>query len=298
MPQTPLIDQIIEIRWHGRGGQGAVTSAELVAHAAIREGKYAQAMPSFGPERRGAPVLAYNRVSAQNPIRTRAPVTEPDIVVVLEPNLLSISDITSGLKRNGTIVVNSGKDIEDLKSDIGDFWRLAVVNGTSIAKELLGVPIVNTTMIGALIKASGIIALESMEEPLSERFGGKAKININACQKAFKETLIIEPSADSSRERKIFPTDKLPGWKDIITGNVITEAGNASGYRTGDWSSQLTEFNYDRCIKCGLCYIFCPEGCIEPFGDGYFKANNYYCKGCGICAKECPANVITMIEES
>ena len=297
MPLTANKDRIIEIRWHGRGGQGAVTSAELIAHAAIREGQYAQAMPSFGPERRGAPVLAYNRVSANNPIRTRAPVTEPDIVVVLEPGLLSITDITSGLKEDGIIVINSSKSIEELKSDIGGSWTLAVVSGTAIARELLGVPIVNTTMIGALVKASGIIKLESLEEPITERFGAKAKNNINACKKAYKEVVIVEPSPSPTVERKKFPSEALPKWQDILPGNIITDAGNASEYRTGDWKSQHTEFNYDKCIKCGQCYIFCPEGCIEPIGDGYYKANNYYCKGCGICAKECPANVITMIEE-
>ena len=92
-------EKTVEIRWHGRGGQGAVTSAELLALAAIEEGKYAQAMPSFGPERRGAPVLAFNRIDAKNPIRKRAAVNNPDIVIVLDPGLLDIIDVTAGLKK-------------------------------------------------------------------------------------------------------------------------------------------------------------------------------------------------------
>jgi pyruvate ferredoxin oxidoreductase gamma subunit len=92
-------DKIIEIRWHGRGGQGAVTSAELLATAAIEEGKFAQAFPSFGPERRGAPVLVFNRISNISPIRARVAVTDPDIVVILDPGLLSITDVTSGLRK-------------------------------------------------------------------------------------------------------------------------------------------------------------------------------------------------------
>ena len=91
-------DETIEVRWHGRGGQGAVTSAELVALAAIHEGKFAQAFPSFGPERRGAPVLAFNRIDSVSPIRVRAAVTQPDIVLVLDPGLLNITDVVSGLK--------------------------------------------------------------------------------------------------------------------------------------------------------------------------------------------------------
>ena len=98
---------LVEIRWHGRGGQGAVTSAELLAKAAIEEGKYAQAFPAFGAERRGAPVLAFNRINSREPIRIRAEVTEPDIVVVLDPRLLRIVNATSGLKEKGILVINS-----------------------------------------------------------------------------------------------------------------------------------------------------------------------------------------------
>src|SRR5512137_397514 len=100
---------LMEIRWHGRGGQGAVTSAELLARAAINEGKYAQAFPSFGPERRGAPVLAFDRVNPKEPIRVRADISEPDVVVVLDPSLVNIVNVTSGLKENGTLIINTKK---------------------------------------------------------------------------------------------------------------------------------------------------------------------------------------------
>jgi len=189
-----LIDtrQIIEIRWHGRGGQGSVTSAELLAKAAIDEGKYAQAFPSFGPERRGAPVLAFDRISNSEPIRVRAGVTEPDIVVVLDPGLLSIVNVTSGLKENGVLVVNTKKTIKDIESVLGDKWQLAIVDATKIARELLGVPIVNTTMLGAMLKATEIISLESLYEPLEDRFGRLAERNINAMNKAYEETIVRE----------------------------------------------------------------------------------------------------------
>lgn len=289
--------EVTEIRWHGRGGQGAVTSAELVALAAISEGKYAQAMPSFGPERRGAPVLAFNRVSV-NPIRTRAPVSEPDVVVVLDPGLLYITDVTSGLKRDGALVINSPKNMDAIKSDFSGPWNLAVVNATSIAREILGVPIVNTTMVGALLRVTGVIDLESLKEPIEERFGARAKNNIAACQKAYNDVVIAEPAAVSSAKPKSIQSEVLPKWQEMLPGCVVVEPGNASKYRTGDWKSQHPEYDYNRCNKCGLCYIFCPEGCIGPKENGYFEANLYYCKGCGICAKECPRDAINMIEES
>ncbi len=146
---------MFEIRWHGRGGQGAVTSAELVARAAINEGKYAHAFPSFGPERRGAPVLAFVRIDSKQPIKIRAEITQPDAVVVLDPSLLRIANVTSGLKTNGIIVVNTKKPAEQIRQEFSINWSLATIDATSIAREILGVNITNTTMAGALIRANG-----------------------------------------------------------------------------------------------------------------------------------------------
>jgi pyruvate ferredoxin oxidoreductase gamma subunit len=287
----------IEIRWHGRGGQGAVTSAELLALAAIEEGKFAQAFPSFGPERRGAPVLVFNRLSNTDPIRARVSVTNPDIVVILDPGLLYITDATSGLKENGTLVINSPKTIVDIKSEIGGPWKLAVVNANVIARELLGVPIVNTTMLGALVKATGIIGLESLAEPIKERFGARAKANIDACRRAFDQTEIAESGVIVQKPRQAMAAEVLPTWRELLPGCVITEPGNAKAYRTGDWKSAHPVWKNEKCIKCGICYLFCPEGCIREKEDGYFEADLYYCKGCGICARECWTEAISMVEE-
>lgn len=186
------IIKLVEIRWHGRGGQGAVTSAELLARAAIDEGKYAQAFPSFGPERRGAPVLAFDRISNDQPIRVRAEILEPDVVVVLDSGLLRIVNVTSGLKEKGVLVINSGEPLRDMESRLGNKWRLAIIDATKIARELLGVPIVNTTMLGALLRATEVVKLESLVEPLNRRFGRLAERNISAMKKAFDETKVKE----------------------------------------------------------------------------------------------------------
>ena len=187
-----MIHQLVEIRWHGRGGQGAVTSAELLALAAISEGKYAQAFPSFGPERRGAPVLAFVRIDKKEPIRTRAEVTQPDVVAVLDPGLLGIANVTTGLKANGIVVINTKKPAEQIIKECGISPPLATVGATRIARELLGVPITNTTMIGAVLKATGIVELESLFEPLKRRFGRLAERNINAMKRAYEETIVKE----------------------------------------------------------------------------------------------------------
>ncbi len=184
--------QLVEIRWHGRGGQGAVTSAELLAQAAISEGKYAQAFPSFGPERRGAPVLAFVRISSKQPIKIRAEITQPDVVVVLDSGLLPIVNVTSGLKANGMVIVNTRKQAEQIRQEFSINWRLATIDATSIAREVLGVPITNTTMIGALIRATEIVKLESLFEPLRHRFDRLAERNINAMKRAYEEALVKE----------------------------------------------------------------------------------------------------------
>ena len=184
--------RLIEIRWHGRGGQGAVTSAELLAQAAISEGMYAQAFPAFGAERRGAPVLAFDRINSKEPIRIRADVKEPTVVVVLDSGLLRVVDVTSGLKENGILVINTRKTIQEIESEIGNKWQLAVIDAMTIARELLGVPIVNTTMLGVLVKATGVVKLESLFEPLKNRFGRLGERNIEAMKKAFEETVVKE----------------------------------------------------------------------------------------------------------
>jgi pyruvate ferredoxin oxidoreductase gamma subunit len=179
----------IEIRWHGRGGQGAVTSAEILARAAINEGKFAQAFPTFGTERRGAPVTAFTRINQERPIRVRAGITEPDIIVVFDATLLHIVNVSEGLKDGGIVVINSPRPVSELKADFGNRYRLAVVNASRIAREILKVEIVNTTMIGALVRVTGVVDFESLLEPVHERFGRLAERNINAMKIAIEETL-------------------------------------------------------------------------------------------------------------
>jgi len=180
---------MIEIRFHGRGGQGSVTSAELLALAAIGEGKYAQAFPSFGPERRGAPVVAFCRISEQ-PIRIRANIYEPDIAVVLDPTLLKIVNVAAGLKPSGIVVTTSKDSPEMVRETLGIKNRIAVVDAIKIAMEVLGLPITNTAMLGSLIRAADLVKKESFIPPLKERFGRIAEKNIAAFERAYQDTVL------------------------------------------------------------------------------------------------------------
>jgi len=178
---------MFEVRLHGRGGQGAVTSAELLALATINEGRYGQAFPSFGPERRGAPVVAFFR-SDDKQIKVRTEITNPDLVLVLDPSILRIVKVTAGLKDDGILVANTKYTADEIREELDLKCKLAVVNATRIAFEELGIPVTNTTMLGALLKAKPIVNPDSLIGPLQERFGRIAEKNVNAFKRAMGET--------------------------------------------------------------------------------------------------------------
>ena len=177
---------MIEIRWHGRGGQGAVTASEILANAALRHGKYAQSFPAFGPERRGAPVLAFTRID-DNPIEIRWQVTEPDFVVVLDASLLSVSDVTSGLKVNGIVVLNSSKDSTEIKKLLPNN-KVAKADATSIALKNLGAPITNTSMLGALLRAAPILPYDVVSKAVEERFDLR---NVASLKETYDSTEVL-----------------------------------------------------------------------------------------------------------
>jgi pyruvate ferredoxin oxidoreductase gamma subunit len=177
---------LIEIRWHGRGGQGAVTASEILANAALRCDKYAQSFPAFGPERRGAPVMAFTRID-DNLIEIRWQVTEPNIVVVLDTSLLSVVNVTSGLKNDGTIVLNSSKDSSELKK-LFPAYKIAKADATTIALKNLGAPITNTSMLGALLKANPIVPLEVVSKVVEERFDPR---NVVSLKETYDSTEVL-----------------------------------------------------------------------------------------------------------
>lgn len=178
---------MIEIRWHGRGGQGAVTATQLLAKACVKEGMYAQAFAMFGPERRGSPVVAFTRIDKE-PIEVRSNIYEPDIVVVFDTLLMQSVDVKAGLKPGGTIIFNTQSSPKELEKDFPGF-KIGAVNATEIALNRLGVPITNTVMLGALVKTTRIVDLENIEDVVLERFNVK---NVEAVKEAFDKTLVLE----------------------------------------------------------------------------------------------------------
>ena len=171
-----------EIRIHGRGGQGSVTAAEVLAKAAYRDGTLSQAFPAFGSERMGAPVQAFVRLS-DKAIRTRAVIEEPDYLIIQDTTLFEQVDVFSGIKQGGVALVNTEKPDE---VDVPDGVVLKPVAGTRIAMEVIGRPIANMVMVGAFAGMTGLVSLESIQEAVKERFGGKVgALNAEAVEKAY-----------------------------------------------------------------------------------------------------------------
>jgi pyruvate ferredoxin oxidoreductase gamma subunit len=167
---------MLQVRFHGRGGQGVVTAAELLSLAAFREGRHAQAFPTFGSERTGAPVVAFCRID-ERPIRLREPIAEPDAVIVQDPTLVLQVDLFAGLAEDGYLLVNTGRELDEL--GLGELVdrlrpeRVLTVPATEIAREHLGRPLPNAALLGAFSALSGVVSLESVDAAIAEKFPGE-----------------------------------------------------------------------------------------------------------------------------
>ena len=186
------MNDLIEIRWHGRGGQGAKTACLLLADAAFNTGKYIQGFPEYGPERMGAPITAYNRIG-NNPITIHSNIYEPDYVVVVDDTLLDCVDVTAGLKTDGAIVINTTKDLDVIKPKLKNYeGSIYTIDARSISIEALGKYFPNTPMLAAIVKVSGIMSdeafLADMEGSFKHKFAKKPEV-IDGNMKALELTL-------------------------------------------------------------------------------------------------------------
>ena len=189
-----MIDKdIIEIRWHGRGGQGAKTAALLFADAALSLGKNIQAFPEYGPERMGAPVASFNRLS-DKPITLHCGITNPSIVLVLDPTLIDAVDVTAGLPADGKLVINTSLSAREIRKKLNFMGKVYTVDASKISKETIGREIPNTPMLGALIKVSALLKIEDviddLENKLKKKFASKPEVvkgNLDAVKRAYQE---------------------------------------------------------------------------------------------------------------
>lgn len=184
---------ILEIRFHGRGGQGSKTACMLLGEAALEGGKYIQSFPEYGPERTGAPVRAFTRISSER-IRIHSGVVNPEVVVVLDPTLIESQNVLDGLKEKGKIIINTEKTPSEMKEELTPQkqCRIYTVDATGIALETLGRPVMNVPMLGALVKVTGVVNIEVLKEKIKSWFGGKlspsaVEANLKGIERAAEE---------------------------------------------------------------------------------------------------------------
>ncbi len=293
-----------EVRFHGRGGQGAVMAAQALAVAASHDGYSAIAFPFFGAERRGAPVLAFTRFG-QERLRVRTQVYEPHFVVVLDESLIDTVDVLAGLRPGGMVIVNTTRDPDRLV--LSKKAKAATVDATSVALKYTKQAAVNTAMLGAFAKATGLITLEGVEAGIMEVFGRRlskeiADRNVAAARAAYEATRLGEGDGGRvyPKASKWLPTaQELP--QGLATPPMETPfgrvgVGSSPTNLTGGWRVNKPILEGAKCTNCLLCWFYCPDGSIAR-GAKIVEIHYDYCKGCGVCAAVCVPKAIRMERE-
>jgi pyruvate ferredoxin oxidoreductase gamma subunit len=281
---------MIEIRFHGRGGQGAVLASELLAQAAFLDGLQPQSFPFFGVERRGAPVTAFARID-RRPIGVRTSIERPDIVVVLDPGLLATTPVTDGLRAGGLLLVNSPAPPERIPASTA--FRRASVDATRIAlAHGLGsptMPIVNTAVLGALARSGGVVGLGALERAIDRFVPAYREENRAASAEGYAAVRVIEAVPGPAG---------APGGPRSSAAVLLPEGPVAdvpsSSIRTAAWRTLTPKIDLAECTRCTFCWKFCPDDAVELGSDGTPTIRLDYCKGCGICAEVCPPKAIAM----
>jgi len=287
---------MLDVRMHGRGGQGVVRAADMLALAAFLDGYHVRSFPIYGVERRGAPVTASLRID-QRPIRCKSPLSQPHCVVVLDSKLMHVVNVLEGLRHGGEIILNNPLPPHELGLNI-NAKRIATIDANAIALEILGKPITNTVILGAFSRAVGLVSMDALIEAIKRSFGEGplAMKNVKAAQKAFEETKVeefevIQEGEEIADDRFYHPL--FPSPIKIPVSHMIREYGTQ---KTGFWRVEKPVINLERCTGCGLCIEYCPDLVILSRPDGP-EIDYDFCKGCGICAQICSHGAIEMISE-
>jgi pyruvate ferredoxin oxidoreductase gamma subunit len=290
-----------EIRIQGRGGQGAVLAAELIVVAAFEDGKYGQAFPAFGGERRGAPVQAFVRLDVV-PVRVRYRVNQPDYVIILDRTLPSMVDVLSGLKPGGLAMIDSEKSPNTLPWSVDAL--VYAVPATRIAIGVFGQPFVNPAMLGAWAAATGEIKVEAIQHAYQHRFpGALGEKNSQVVQMGYD--FIRAGAAPVRVKRSGQAIGGVIKWEAEAVAGVpgqplhfasVVAARTSLAYPTGSWRYNRPVVDPEACNGCSLCEMYCPDSSLQMVNK-LAVVDYEFCKGCGICAQTCPRDAIQMVIE-
>ena len=289
---------MIRIRFHGRGGHGVKTASRIVGTAAFLAGYQAQDSPIYGAERRGAPVISFARIN-KTPVLERGVITQPDLIICGDDTLLESPEIgvLQGVETASAVFINT-QDLNGLKAKVDLPAHVIGLDLTQYTLECLGQASALSTGLGAAAsRLTGIITPDQLCAALREELdelGLDSEViekNIALGQKIFNsiEEVVI-------RSVEVPPTEKIHhmAYEDVLLGTPsILAPGNAEVKRTGSWRVERPEIDYDRCTRCGLCFVHCPDGAIALDEQGYPIIDFEHCKGCMICLEQCRPHAIS-----
>lgn len=305
-----LKDNVINLRFHARGGQGGVTASNLCVEAFYG---YGVCQPRFGAERMGSPTESYVRLSANDDlVRNNEQVYAPHAVSVLDPSLLGEIDVTAGLTPGGWLIVNTTLDQNTIKEIVKrDDINIATIDALNIAMEILGRNITNTIILGALIRVVPMFSMDALADAIMMRFKGAiAGKNVEAIKQAYETTCILEnpnaPEIDFAMDTKVpwaQVSPGLPGYKELDKAGVwycnetIIEMGSQQ-VNTGSWGEWDMIWDGEKCTDCAQCWYICPDFAIirEKGDDGKWHMKGIdilHCKSCQNCLQVCPVQAIS-----
>ena len=259
------MQQLTEIRWHARAGQGAVTAAKVVAETALSADQYMQAMPEYGPERMGAPIKAFTRISDE-PIEIHNNIEIPDVVIVLDETLLDVVDVTEGLKSDGVLIINTCSPAAAVKEALGlpDTARCACVDASGIALDTIKRDIPNTPIVGALIRRDRRHRRRGLQGASRQELRQEVRPGDDRRQLRGRRSRVRGGDRGVSK----WDVSDINKWKsdEFPRGAVIPTAGNSDDYVTGGWRSERPYRDDDKCTQCLLCWVFCPDTSVMVEG--------------------------------
>lgn len=293
---------MIEVRFHGRGGQGAKIASRILGRSGFLCGLEVQDFALFGAERRGAPVISFTRLSSDR-IDQRGPIEQPNLIVVMDDSLLKEAggQVFHGVHDDTPIIVNVEPAEFEVDVSVYPKARYVAFNLTGIARRLIGRDLISATAAAVAAKSVPEITLAALEQAVVEEiteFGLPPEMvrkNVDAARDAYERAPVLDLTSPGvtglASDRLSAPTPYLisPGF----AGPTIRHRGSAALRQTGNWRTERPVIELEKCKRCFLCYLYCPEAAMRLDTDNFPHVDYEHCKGCMICYEECPTNAIT-----